>query len=166
RDEEPAAALLHSRDREGPLLMVHDPELAFRALTREHADEERGVGKELDGRPDDSLQDERERRRRRSREADDALGFHLAGAPARSALAALSLLSEEIEPKLGELQTLVVELPEEILETSREQRDALEDPVTVDIGHERGQLVGDVLEGRLARVPDEHRVLRRADGLA
>src|SRR5438034_1094654 len=72
---------------------------------------------------------------------------------------------EEIEPKLGELESLVVELPEEVLEAAREERDALEDPVAVDIGHERAQLVGDVLEGGLARVPDEQHVLGRAHGL-
>src|SRR5207249_45874 len=76
------------------------------------------------------------------------------------------LRSEEIEPKLGQLQLLVVELPEEILETARKQRDALEDPVTVDVDHDGGQLVGHILEGRLAGAADEQHIFRRAHGLA
>src|SRR5438876_1019389 len=130
--------------------MVHDPDMALRTLSREHRAEVmalvRGaLGGQLAGyRSPDQANGQPGGDRGQAQQPPEPHSLLRGRAEGPAALPTLPAppVLEEIEPKLGELESLVVELPEEVLEAAREERDALEDPVAVDIGHERAQLVG------------------------
>src|SRR5262245_25026796 len=71
-----------------------------------------------------------------------------------------------IEPQLAQFQTVVIVLPEEVLQAGVEQRNSVQHAVSVDVGEDKQELLAHIGEGALTLHANLNHRLDGTEGLA